>query len=555
MASAIELGHTLRGNRPVYLKPDIRATHMQILGASGRGKSKFMEHLIREDILEKRGLCLIDPHGYLYDDVVKWCATKRFLGRRKIVLFDPSSGGWTFGFNPLNFANQNSEEIAYCVDAMVKACAQVWGGEDQNRTPLLKRCLRATFHVLVEESLTLHEALELTNPYDKSGMRRYITRAIRDPVFRGQWETFNSIREREFLEQFSSTTNRLLEFLASPVTRTITGQRERVVDFRSLMDEGAIVLVNLASGGRLSDDNARLLGTLLVNDLFLKARSRPKGSRPFYLYIDECGQFVNDDIGRILDEARKFGLHLVLAHQHLSQLKKAGEEVYSAVMTNAQTKVVFGGLSPEDARTMAELIFMGEHDLQEAKEQFDKPSVIGYVTRWLKSYSSGEILTRNEQSGAAASESRGVIANGGDEPRETSASGTTSHQMEGTGHTGHTTRGKQEALTPIIETLPSQPYSLEEQIYKSMALMINQPTQRAIVKLPGERSRRIRTPDVEDGYANDQRVERFKHEIFSTTPFASPLDQAQQELALRRQELERQAKAYREGDPPETFRE
>jgi len=363
MRSSIELGQTIKGNRPVYLTPETRATHMQILGASGRGKSKFMEHLIRHDILEKRGLCLIDPHGYLYDDIVKWCATKGFLGRRKIVLFDPSSETWTFGFNPLNLNGQNSGAIAYGVDAMVKACAQVWGGEDPNRTPLLKRCLRATFHVLIEENLTLHETLELTNAYDRTGMRRYITRAIRDPVFKVQWETFNSIREREFLEQFSSTTNRLLEFLASPVTRTIVGQRERVVDFGSLMDEGAIVLVNLSTGSRLSDDNARLLGTLLVNDLFLKARSRPKGSRPFYLYIDECARYINEDIGRILDEARKFGLHLILAHQHLSQLKKAGEEVYSAVMTNAQTKVVFGGLSPEDARIMAELIFMGEHDL------------------------------------------------------------------------------------------------------------------------------------------------------------------------------------------------
>ena len=292
-----------------------------------------------------------------------------------------------------------------------------------------------------------------------------------------------------------------------------------------------------------------------MNDLFLKARSRPKDSRPFYLYIDECGRFVNDDIGRILDEARKFGLHLVLAHQHLSQLKKAGEEVYSAVMTNAQTKVVFGGLTPEDARIMAELIFMGEHDLQEAKGRFNKPSVTGYATRWLKSYSTGENLTLTEQRSDGDSESSGFIDNDGDEPRATGAVGTSSQHTEGTSRSKHASSGKQETLNPIIETLPSQPYSLEEQIYKSMTLMINQPTQRAIVKLPGERSRRIRTPDVEDGHANEQRVERFKHEAFCTTPFASPLDQAQQELDLRRHELEQQAKAYREGDPPATFRE
>ena len=127
-------------------------------------------------------------------------------------------------------------------------------------------------------------------------------------------------------------------------------------------------MVNLSSGNRISEDNARLLGTLIVNEIFLKAKGRPEDSRPFYLYIDECARFVNEDIGRILDEGRKFGLHLILAHQHLAQLKKAGEEVYQAVMTDAKTKVIFGGLNTEDARVLAEQVFLGELDLEDPKK-------------------------------------------------------------------------------------------------------------------------------------------------------------------------------------------
>ena len=121
----------------------------------------------------------------------------------------------------------------------------------------------------------------------------------------------------------------------------------------------------------------------------MKAKARPEGSRPFYLYIDECARFVNEDIGRILDEGRKFGLHLILAHQHLAQLKKAGEEVYQAVMTDAKTKVVFGGLNTEDARVLAEQIFLGELDLDDPKNILSRPVVVGYAREWLRNFSFG----------------------------------------------------------------------------------------------------------------------------------------------------------------------
>jgi len=224
-------------------------------------------------------------------------------------------------------------------------------------------------------------------------------------------------------------------------------------------------------------------------------------------------------------------------------------------MTNAQTKVVFGGLSPEDARIMAELIFMGEHDLQQAKERYDKPTVVRYATRWFKSYTTGESLSRSEQWSDGDSETSGFIDTDADEPRKTETVSTSRQRTEGSSRSVSASAGQQEGLTPILETRPSQGYSLEEQIYKAMALMINQPTQRAIVKLPSQRSRRIRTPDVEDGYANAERVEQFKHEAFSATPFASPLGQAQEEIDLRRQELESQAKAHLARDAPASFRE
>lgn len=301
------------GGGSVYCSHGDRKTHMQIIGASGEGKSKFMEHLIREDILNNEGLCLLDPHGYLYQDIVKWCTEKGMLDRgrhnKKIMLFDPSENDWAFGFNPLQLS---SADLSFHVDAMVRATAKVWGGENSDRTPLLKRCLRILFHALVENNLSLLEAPHFIEPTSKE-VRTLLIGNLKHSLVRQEWEYLNSLKANQFREEFGSTVNRMMEFLYSPIICKIIGQIENTINFRTIMDEGWILLVNLGASDRISEDNARLLGTLIVNDLFLKAKGREVGSRPFYLYIDECARYINEDIGRILDEGRKFGFDALCA--------------------------------------------------------------------------------------------------------------------------------------------------------------------------------------------------------------------------------------------------
>lgn len=552
MLQPITIGTTRKG-RHLPLPPHVRATHMQVIGASGTGKTKFLEHLIRQDILAENGLCLIDPTGNLYHDLVRWCETKGFLGRKKIALFDPGAGDWTFGFNPLDFGHDEEDDLSFSVDSMVKACAQVWGGEDTDKTPLLKRCLRITFHALVENGLTLLEAVDLIQP-GESALRTRLTSTLRDPVIRAQWEAFRAMRPRDFAEQFGSTTNRLMEFLASERIRRILGQQRRTLQFRTLMDHGYVVLVNLSSGRKLSEDNASLLGTLMLNDLFLKARGRPKGSRPFYVYVDECSRFVNEDIQRILDEGRQFGLHLILAHQHLAQLKKAGEAVYGAVMTDARTKVVFGGLSPEDAKIMAEVVFMGELNLEEEKRSLSKPVVVGHEVIWLENTSSTTSTGRSEGGGDGWSETRNRNESDSvtyrdewflqEELSRTTGSGSSfgtgaSHSSSWSETETHSSgSGMSQSLAPILQERPTAVFSLEEQIHKAAARLRNLPAQQAVVKIPHRWSVGIRAMPVEPGYARDERVERFREETFRRTPFASPTREVEAELAARRERLE-----------------
>ena len=449
---------------------------------------------------------------------------------------------------------------------MVKACAQVWGGEDTSRTPLLKRCLRAIFYLLAERELTLLEATDLLRSNDPDGIRAYLTSEIRDPQFRATWEEFNSLARsrRDFNEQFSSTHNRLDEFLSAPIIRSIVGQRQHVIDFRRCMDEGDVVLVNLAPSNRLSIENARVLGTLIVNDLFLKVIGRPPASRPFYLYIDECYQFLNEDIESILDQARKFGLHLILAHQRLGQLRKAGESVYNAVMTGAQTKVIFGGLEADDAELMARNVFLGEFDLEEPKHTFDKPVLVGHEPVWLRSESESEGISLSrgltESTGTSASEALAETAGANDDPVSRSIStGAASSQSlthsESLTSSNSRTSGRSETLKPVLRTLPTQGYSLQELVHRAMVSLVNQEPRQAIVKIPGERSERFETPEVRDGYAREERVERFKHEALTASEFARPLHVVEQELADRFIGLRQQAAAHLEILEPIDFKE
>jgi len=552
----------------VYITTEQLSTHLQIVGSTGTGKSKFLEHLIRESIKAGTGICLLDPHGFLFSDTAKWLQAIDWP-KDKIILVDPSSDDFATGFNPLKFS---VKDLSFAVDAMVRACAKVWGGEDTDRTPLLKRCLRIIFHALAERRLSLLEAQYLTSPTRKIA-RQFLTKDIADPIILEQWDYFNSpqMTPKLFYDEMGSTINRLMEFLAAARLRNVLGQIQSSLDFQKIMDEQYIVLVNLSTGRSVSQDNARLLGSLIVNDLFLTATSRKPNSPPFHLFIDEAGLYVNEDVARILDEGRKFGLHLILAHQHLAQLKKAGEDVYHSVMTDAKTKVVFGGLSPEDARIMAELMYLGEINLDEVQHILDKPVVTRYIIRWLKSYSQGEAF--GESRTDSYSESRGQSTNDGWSNAETNAypvpdlfsalcrgemlpdSGSIS-SMRGFSHStviqsgsssgsGFTEsyhkssqRGKSEALEPILETMPTKTYSLQDQIWKAMRTLVNQPSRYAILKLPDHFTKRIIVPFVHEfPTSSDETIWHYKERCNQLCSFNKPVAEAQKEIEDRRRWL------------------
>jgi hypothetical protein len=554
------------GGDALFLDAEHRKTHMHVLGVSGKGKSYFLEYLIRQDIRNGDGLCLIDPHGTLYHKIVAWCSEHpELVSWDRLVLFDASAPGWTFGFNPLRFGE--GADISFSVDSMVSAFAQVWGGEDTNSTPLLKRVLRSLLHALVENGLTLREAEYLLTVCEEFGpFRKYITERVEDPIIRSQWLAWNEEKPHDLTVRFESAKNRFMEILAAPILRHILAQDEDVIDFRTMMDQGRVVLVNLESRNVLSDDNARTLGTLITNDLFLKAQTRPEGSRPFYFYIDECSRFLNETIERIFTESRKRGLHLILANQDLSQLRKAGETVYKAVMSGAQTKVIFGGGDFMDVDTVVREIFL-DLDLEEPKRSLTRPAAVGQELVIMQGGSEGRTTSKGRGHAVAIGEGAGTVLSMG-------SNEVTSHRVFGDGSESLTmtsalgaTQGSAESITRMRSEVESKAegesvsemkswsesyrtvyqdvvggtYSLEEQRYRKGAWLKRQPRQSALLVLPSYELSPFYVETLRPAWTRPKKIERFVRRRYETLSFVQPEQEAIRRIEQRAIRLKQSA--------------
>lgn len=544
---------TTPDGKDITLSAAERARHIHILGGIGTGKSKEVEYMVRQDIAAARGLCLLDPHGTLADAVEKWCAMNA-LGNRRIHLIKPGDPSVIPGFNPLRVVPGESASVR--VDAMVGACAQAWGVESLSETPRLEKILRALFFALHVRGLTLAEGPALLRAHDPEGVRRRLTEELPDPVQQIVWNELNGLSRRDFADHVESAHTRLSKFLSSPAMRLMVGQKAHGIDFRNAMDKGEIVLVNLGSRAGFSYENARVLGTLLINDLFLSALGRDEkvaARRPFSLYVDEAADFLTNDVAKILDQTRKFGLRAVLAHQRIGQLRNQGENIFNAVMGSCQTKIVFGGLSDEDAEIMAREIMRGDVDLERPKSM-TAPVVVGDERVWLRSKGRGHARSTmdSQTDGSATVESTSEATGfsdafdefgevtGSSETRLTSTSTAYTSVQSSThaeGESRSESEGKAEAFRSVREERPTHFYSLQESLHLAQLKLRNLPDRMAVVKRRGQPSVVVRTPEVRPVLEVGRIIDRFRQAAAARSEYLAPAGVVEAELDARRAEL------------------
>ncbi len=314
---------------------------MHVIGSSGSGKSKFLEWMIRGDLRSRQGFALLDPHGTLYNEVLAYCA--HHVLNRDIILLNLSAPTAIVGFNP--FQKSNAASVSVQVDRRIAATMHAWNVESTDQTPTLERTLRLIYTVMLDQNLGLPQVQHLID-FNARDIRSHLVDQLNSPLVQAEWRELQQLKAREWRDEILSAKNRLFRFLTSPALTRFMGLPERTLDLKAIMDEGKILLVNLAPSDELSEENARVFGALLVNEFFECARRRQKDAlgrdpKPYYLYMDEFQSFVSLDIADMLDQVRKFGLFTILSHQRFGHLD---ENITDAVLTNCRIKAVFGGL-------------------------------------------------------------------------------------------------------------------------------------------------------------------------------------------------------------------
>lgn len=329
-----------RGNNSMFgiLRAD-RGRHMYILGQTGAGKSGLLELMTLSDIYYNQGFAVIDPHGDYATSILRYIPDRR-VG--DVIYFNPADSEFPIGFNPLEMSDSISKgQVSSELVGVLKRMFDSWG-------PRLEYILRFTILALLDyPNATM---LDITRMLTEKKFRQEVISYIDDPVVENFWVTeFASWNEKFASEAVAPVLNKVGAFTANPLVRNIIGQPKSTFNIRKAMDEGKIFVVNL-SKGLIGEDNAAILGAMLVTKIQLAAMSRAdiprlEDRRPFYLYVDEFQNFATDSFATILSEARKYNLYLTIANQYISQME---DVVRDAVFGNVGSMVTFR-VSPDDS--------------------------------------------------------------------------------------------------------------------------------------------------------------------------------------------------------------
>ena len=306
---------------PVYIKREDRTRHHYCIGKSGTGKSVLLQTMARQDIWNGDGICLIDPHGDLAEDILAYIPKER---AKDLVYFDAGNEDRPMGLN-LYEINTIDEADKVVNDATEIFLKMFW---PEIFWPRLQEYFKYGSLTLLEDFEDKPTLLDVVRLFTDEGYREYKVKKVTNPVVKNRWEkTFNAMGQREKEEIIPYFSAKFVSFNTNRIMRNIIWQTKSAFNFDDIMNNGKILVINL-SKGRIWELNAELLGMVLVSKIYNGAMARAKipqeQRRDFYLYVDEFQNFVSGTFADILSEARKYRLSLIMAHQYIAQLEWGG---------------------------------------------------------------------------------------------------------------------------------------------------------------------------------------------------------------------------------------
>lgn len=330
-------------HRTFGIKQADRLSHMYVIGKTGTGKTTLLETLAIQDMACGRGVTVIDPHGDLAERLVAKVPSRR---SDDLIYLNAPDLAQPFGYNPLRRVQADRVPLAASglMEAFKKLWAEAWGVR-------MEHILRNALYALIESGdATLPDILRMLT---HASFRKQVLSRVKNEQVTAFWvKEFPKYNPRYQQEAIAPIQNKVGAFLADPRLYRMFTDPAVDLHFRRIMDEGKILVVNLAKG-RMGEDSANLLGALLVTTIGLAALSRAdseEAQRPrHHVFIDEFQSFTTLSVANMVSDLRKFNVGLVFAHQHLAQLEP---DVRHAVLGNVGTLVALR-IGPEDAQVVA----------------------------------------------------------------------------------------------------------------------------------------------------------------------------------------------------------
>ncbi len=326
-----------RGKRVKFgIKPSDRTRHVYMIGKTGMGKSTLLENMAAQDIQNGNGMCFIDPHGSAIEVLLEYVPEHRI---KDVVYFAPFDTDNPISFNIMEDVGGGSRHLV--AQGLLSSFKKIWG--EESFSDRMEHIVNNTLLALLEyPGATM---LSINRIFVDKNYRKKVVDNITDPSVKAFWEQeYAGWDDRYRRDAYAAVLNKIGQFTSNPVIRNIVGQENSSMDFRDIMDNKKILMVNL-SKGQIGEANANLLGSMLTTKIYLAAMSRAnlspdeiKKTPNFYLFIDEFQNLANDSFADILSEARKYNLNLTMAHQYIEQMPEA---VRYAVFGNVGTMITF----------------------------------------------------------------------------------------------------------------------------------------------------------------------------------------------------------------------
>lgn len=334
--------------KDIFITDEDRLRHFYIIGQTGTGKTTLMKNMIVQDIQQGDGVCMIDPHGTDIEDVLGSIPPER---EKDIIYFDPSKMDRVIGLNMLEYDYSKPEQKTFVVNELFSIFQKLYGANPESMGPMFEQYFRNATMLVMEDPESGNTLMDIGRVMVDARYRRMKLERANNPVVVQFWREIATKAggEASLENVVPYIVSKFDVFTANDYMRPIIGQQHSAFDFRKVMDEKKILLVNLAKG-RLGEINSNLIGMIFVGKLLMAALSRvddpTKSFPPFYLHMDEFQNISTNSISAILSEARKYKLGLTMAHQFIAQLQP---DIKDAVFGNVGSMAAFR-VGPEDSQ-------------------------------------------------------------------------------------------------------------------------------------------------------------------------------------------------------------